>query len=480
MSMFRRILCAGLFCGLVFNVLCQPAPAPGVTSQAPAQRPAAPAGPATPNIILIVADDLGYGDLGSYGQTRIRTPNLDRLAAEGARFTQFYAGAAVCAPSRSALLTGQHTGRTRIRGSRADASLLPEDNTLAMALQGAGYFTGLVGQWGLGGGESPGAPWEKGFDEFAGYLCLTRAQQRYPAYLDRYDTAEGPRRVELALNFDGGRGQYAPDLLQRAAINFIRIHRPDRLNRFRPIFLLYTPSLPGANDEPDREPGNGTEATGARHPAAEDWPAPERARAARIARLDSYVGEILARLQQHRQDSNTLVLLTSDNGPRGDGGAAPGFFRSSGPLRGQKGELYEGGIRVPLIARWPGNIPAGHVSDEPWAMLDLLPTLAELARLPAPENVDGLSYLPTLLGGTQTNRHEFFYWELHESGFQQAARSGYWKAVRKQAGEPLELYHLGRDPGETENQAAAHPEVAARFEEFLRRARVESADWPVR
>jgi arylsulfatase A-like enzyme len=461
---------AGLLLTFAFTVSAQ-------IGGAPTNRPA---GPATPNIILIVADDLGYGDLGCYGQTRIRTPNLDRLAAEGTRFTRFYAGSTVCAPSRSALMTGQHTGHTRFRGNLGNVSLQPEDNTLGLMLKGAGYFTGVIGKWGLGDEGSPGQPGAKGFDEFAGYLNQTRAHQYYPTYLDRFDAEEGSRRVELPRNFDGQRGQYAPDLLQRAALNFIRIHRPDPFNRFRPIFLYYAPTIPHAHNALGRETGNGMEVPDPNPYANEDWPAPERNKAAMITRLDGYVGEILARLQQYRQDSNTVILFTSDNGPHSEGGVDAGFFRSSGPLRGQKRDLYEGGIRVPLIARWPGKIPAGRVSDEPWAMWDLLPTLAELAKLPSPGNVDGLSYLPTLLGQPQTNRHEFLYWEFHEGGFQQAACSGDWKAVRKKLGGPLELYHLGRDPGETQDVAAEHPEVVARFEAYFRRARTDSPHWPVK
>ncbi|MFN3407861.1 MAG: arylsulfatase [Limisphaerales bacterium] len=466
----RLVLLAGLLLPLAFSVSAQ-------TGVAPTNRPT---GPVTPNIILIVADDLGYGDLGCYGQTRIRTPNLDRLAAEGTRFTQFYAGSTVCAPSRSALMTGQHTGHTRFRGNRPNVSLQPEDNTLGLMLKGAGYFTGVIGKWALGDEGSPGQPGDKGFDEFAGYLNQRRAHQYYPTYLDRYDAEEGARRVELPRNFNGQRGQYAPDLLQRAALNFIRINRPDPFNRFRPIFLYYAPTIPHANNALGNETGNGMEVPDPNPYANEDWPAPERNKAAMITRLDGYVGEILARLQQYRQDSNTVILFTSDNGPHSEGGVNAGFFHSSGKLRGQKRDLYEGGIRVPLIARWPGKIPAGRVSDEPWAMWDLLPTLAELAKLPPPGNVDGLSYLPTLLGQPQTNRHEFFYWEFHEGDFQQAARSGDWKAVRKKPGGPLELYHLGRDPGETQDVAAEHPEVVARFEEYFRRARTASPHWPVK
>jgi len=445
----------------------------------PARPPANPGAPATPNIILIVADDLGYGDLGSYGQTRIKTPNLDRLAAEGTRFTSFYAGSTVCAPSRSTLITGQHTGHTRIRGNATGATLLPDDNSLALVLKGADYQNALIGKWGLGDEGSTGLPGDKGFDEFAGYLNQVRAHDYHARYVDRFDAAEGQRRVEIPQNFDDQRGLYLPDLFQKAALNFIRINRPDQFNKFRPVFVLYTPTLPHANNELGKATGNGMEVPDDQPYSTESWPQPERNKAAMITRLDKFVGEILARLQEYRQDSNTLILFTSDNGPHSEGGVDAQFHNSSGPLRGIKRDLYEGGIRVPMLARWPGKVPAGHVSDEPWAMWDLLPTLSELARIKPPQNIDGLSYLPTLLGQEQTNRHEFLYWEFHERGFQQAVRMGDWKAVRPQLGAPLELFQLSSDPGETNNVAAANPKVIARIEDYLKTARTDSPAWPV-
>jgi len=445
----------------------------------PARPPASPGAPATPNIILIVADDLGYGDLGSYGQTRIKTPNLDRLAAEGTRFTSFYAGSTVCAPSRSALVTGQHTGHTRIRGNTAGAALLPEDNSLALVLKGAGYRNALIGKWGLGDEGSTGLPGDKGFDEFVGYLNQTRAHDYYAPYADRYDAADGQRRLEFPQNSDGQHGLYFPDLFQKSALNFVRINRPDQFNKFRPFFVYYAPTLPHANNELGKATGNGMEVPNDQPYSAEAWPQPERNKAAMITRLDKFVGEILARLQEYGQDSNTLILFTSDNGPHSEGGVDAQFHNSSGPLRGIKRDLYEGGIRVPMLARWPGTVPAGRISDEPWALWDLLPTLSELARIKPPKNIDGLSYLPTLLGQTQTNRHEFLYWEFHERGFQQAVRMGDWKAVRPQLGAPLELFQLSTDPGETNNVAAANPKVIARLEDYLKTARTDSPTWPV-
>ena len=439
----------------------------------------APTAPKHPNIILILADDLGYGDLGCYGQQKIKTPNIDALAAAGTRFTSFYAGSTVCAPSRCSLMTGQHMGHATIRGNVPNASLAAGDVTFTQLLQGANYKNALVGKWGLGEEGSAGLPGDKGFVEFVGYLNQTRAHDYYPPYADRYDTNEGLRRLEFPQNFDGQRGRYFPDLFTTAAQNFIRINRPDRFNQYRPFFLFLSYTLPHANNELGRKTGNGMEVPDDAPYSEETWPTPEKNKAAMITRLDRYVGEILAKLTQYGQETNTLILFTSDNGPHEEGGVDPEFFQSSGPLRGIKRDLYEGGIRVPLIAVWPGKIPAGRESDEPWAFWDILPTLAEVAEVKVPRNIDGISYLPTLLGKTQTNRHEYFYWEFHERGFEQAVREGDWKAVRNAAKGPLELYNLKSDLGETKNVAADHPDITARLEERMKTARTESPLYPI-
>jgi arylsulfatase A-like enzyme len=441
-------------------------------------QPAAPLGQARPNILLILADDLGYGDLGCYGQKQIQTPNLDQLAAAGTRFTSFYAGCTVCAPSRCTLMTGRHTGHATIRGNLAGAALRAEDMTLPLLLQGT-YVTGLVGKWGLGNEGSTGLPGEKGFDVFVGYLDQARAHDYYAPYVDRFDAPEGLRRVEYPANENGAKGTYLPDIFQNAALNFIRIQRPTRYRPERVFFLAYTPTLPHANNELGRKTGNGMEVPDDKPYSDQPWPQPEKNKAAMITRLDKQVGEIMARLKLYHQESNTLVLFTSDNGPHSEGGVKADFLHSSGPLRGIKRDLYEGGIRVPLIAVWPGKIPAGRVCDEPWAFWDLFPTLAEVARKKAPADLDGLSYLPTLLGGTQANRHEYFYWEFHEGGFKQAVRAGDWKGVRLKADGPLELYNLASDLGETKNVAAEHADVVARLEEILKTARTDSPLYPV-
>jgi arylsulfatase A-like enzyme len=421
-----------------------------------------------PNILLILADDLGYGDLGCYGQKRIRTPNLDRLAAEGMRFTQCYAGSPVCAPSRAALLTGQHTGHTRIRGN-AEVPLAPEDVTVARVLHGTGYVTGAVGKWGLGLEGTTGHPNRQGFDEWFGYLDQTHAHNYYPAYLWRNE-----RQWPLHGNVGGSKHQYSPDLFTGVSLNFLRI------NRHRPFFLYLAYPTPHANNELAKETGNGMEVPDSAPYTRESWPAPEKNKAAMITRMDADVGRLLARLKEMKIDEQTLILFSSDNGPHKEGGVDPAFFESAGPWRGIKRDLTEGGLRVPLLVRWPGRIRAGTVSDQVFAFWDVLPTLAELAGAKVPEKLDGLSLAPTLLGRKQTNQHEFLYWEFHEQGFHQAARMGDWKAIRHGLDQALELYHLTTDPGEKENVSGKNPDLVARIEGYFKTARTESKDWPLK
>jgi arylsulfatase A-like enzyme len=433
--------------------------------------------PRRPNIILILADDLGYGDLGCYGQKEIQTPNLDKLAAEGTRFTAFYSGAALGAPSRAALLTGLHTGHGRIRGNGPAACLTSTDVTLASILKASGYRTGLIGKWGLGGRGTQGAPWLQGFFEFVGCLDEVRAQDYFAPSVDRYDGNsgyEGP--VAFPANEEDKRGVYLPDIYTTAAVNFISINKPDQFNRYRPFFLCVVYPLPAANT--DRQ-GNGMEVPNDEPYGSKPWPQPEKNKAAMITRLDADIGRILDKLRETGQETNTVILFTSDNGPHSEGGVQAKFLHSAGAFRGIKRDLYEGGIRVPLIARWPTAIPAGRVSSEPWASWDILPTIEGIASATATTNIDGISYLSELTGAAQTNRHEFFYWESHEDGFQQAVRMGDWKAVRPQAKLPLELYNLAKDPGESTNVAAANPQIVARIEKYLKTARTDSPAWPV-
>ncbi len=448
---------------------------------------AQPAGPGRrPNIIFILADDLGYGDLGCYGQAKIKTSNLDQLAAAGMRFTQFYAGSTVCAPSRCALMTGLHTGHALIRGN-AKVALRPEDLTVAEVLKRSGYRTCLVGKWGLGDEGTTGVPQKKGFDQFLGYLDQTHAHDYYTDYLWRHDPPTDAKqgydgRVIFPENQGGKKGLYADDLFTTAALSFIRINKPERLNHYRPFFLYLAYTIPHANNEEGRRTGNGMEVPSDAPYSDQGWPPPEKNKAAMITRMDADVGRLMEELKKLKIEDNTVVFFSSDNGPHKEGGVDPKFFHSSGPLRGLKRDLYEGGIRVPLIARWPRKIKAGAVSDQPWAFWDFLPAAAEIAetKLSEREKLDGLSLLPTLLGQPQTNRHEFFYWEFHERGFQQAVRMGDWKAVRPAVGAPLELYNLQVDPGEKDNVAAKSPQVVARIEDYLKTARTESEHWPIK
>jgi arylsulfatase A-like enzyme len=444
-------------------------------TNAPAPAPTAP----RPNIIFILADDLGYGDVGCYGQTRIKTPSLDRMAAEGIRFTQAYAGSTVCAPSRCALMTGLHTGHAYVRGN-AKTPLRNSDVTVAKLLQEAGYKTGLIGKWGLGDLGTSGAPANQGFADFAGFTDQTHAHNYYPDHIFRTDSRSGfNNRQELPENYGEKRGIYAPDLFTKGALSFLRIEQPTQFNSYRPFFLFLSYTIPHANNEETRVSGNGMQVPTDAPYSSEPWPQPEKNKAAMITRMDRDIGQIFEKLKELKMDNNTLVFFTSDNGPHREGGNDPKFFQSSGPLRGIKRDLYEGGIRVPMIVRWPDVIKPGQVSDLPWAFWDFLPTAAELAGVKVPEKLDGISIVPTLMGRPQTNRHEVLYWEFHEKGFSQAVRMGDWKAVRN-AGKPTELYQLSTDLGETNNVAGAQADVVKRAEAYFKSQRVDSEQFPVK
>ncbi|HEY5911065.1 MAG TPA: arylsulfatase [Verrucomicrobiae bacterium] len=449
------------------------------TSAPPSPAARAPA-PRRPNIIFILADDLGYGDLGCYGQSKIKTPNLDRLAAEGMRFTDFYAGSTVCAPSRCALMTGQHTGHCWIRGN-ANAALREQDVTVAGWLKEFGYHTGLIGKWGLGNEHTSGVPQNKGFNEFAGYLDQTHAHNYYTDFLWRYDPRTGfDDKMIFPENQGLPKKLYIPDLFATAALNFVKINQPTYLNQHRPFFLYLAGTIPHANNEEGSRTGNGMQVPSDAPYSDEPWPQTEKNKAAMITRLDADVGRLLDKLHELKLDEETVVFFSSDNGPHKEGGVNPGFFQSSGPFRGIKRDLYEGGIRVPLIVRWPGKVKPGTVSNGVFAFWDFLPTAADIAGEKAPPGIDGISFLPTLLGRSQTNQHPALYWEFHERGFQQAARMGDWKGVRSQADGPLELYDLKTDPGEKTNVAEQNQPVVAKMEDYLRTARTESELWPKR
>ena len=434
--------------------------------------PALAASAAKPNIVLILADDLGYGDVGCYGQQQIATPRIDRLASQGMRFTQAYAGSTVCAPSRCCLMTGMHTGHARVRGN-ALVPLEAADVTVAKLLQSAGYRTGIVGKWGLGEPDTSGLPTRQGFDTWFGYLNQKHAHDYFPEYLWR-----GTKREELAGNRNGAKGDYTPDLMQREAIGFLQEQQAGK-----PFFLYLALTLPHANNELGSQTGNGMEIPDAGIYRDMTWPAPQRNHAAMISKLDSIVGAVLDELETRGLADSTLVLFSSDNGPHKEGGADPAFFRSSGPLKGYKRDLYEGGIRVPFIARWPQHVAANTVTDQVTAFWDFLPTAAELAGVASPQNIDGVSIVPTLIGekaaGHPQAQHKFLYWEFHERGTLQGVRSGDWKGIRK-GKKPLELYNLREDVGEMHNLAGDHPDVVAKLNGYLDGARSESEHWPIK
>lgn len=488
-------LIAGVF-SLFLNLNAQPAPvpvpvpaiqpqtAPQKPKLIPPPKPGEKRGPDTPNIILIVADDLGWGDLGSYGQQLIKTPYLDQLAAEGMRFTQFYAGAPLGNASRCALLTGKHTGHTYIRGNRP-ASLRTIDTVIPMYLQGnAQYETIALGKWNLGSKGSPGEPFKKGFRHWLGFVDQAHANNHYPTYVWRYEPGiRGVNSwngdVQIQANARGQRNAYSTDLLTKAALNAIRIYKPDWYKHYRPFFLYLSYTAPHANNQLAQKTGNGMEVPTDFPYSGEKWPRPERNKAAMITRLDTAIGQIMAKLKEYNLDEDTLILFTSDNGPHQEGGNNPAFFRSSGPFKGIKGHLYEGGLRVPMIARWTGKIKPNTVSDEPFAHWDVLPTLLSAARVSKPREIDGVSFMPTLIGQEQFKKHDYLYWEMHEYGSQQAARKGDWKVIRPAPGKALELYNLKRDPSETQNVASLNPKVIEEFENFLRTARTRSVLWPI-
>lgn len=429
---------------------------------------------ATPNIIFILADDLGYGDLGAYGQQLIATPHLDQLAADGIRFTNGYAGSTVCAPSRAALITGRDMGHARIRGNAA-VPLAPEDPTVAKLLKAKGYHTALIGKWGLGEEGSTGIPTLQGFDEFYGYLNQGHAHDYYPEFLWRNTVKEPLPGNRTSAKHKGVCEEcttYAADRFNEETITFL-----ERAKGGPPFFLYLAHTIPHANNERKGAKGNGMEVPDLGPYADKPWGEPEKGKAAMISRLDSYVGALRAKLDELGLAKDTLVFFSSDNGPHKEGGGDPEFFDSNGGLRGYKRDLYEGGIRVPFIAAWPGTIAPG-TSDAPVTLWDLLPTLAELVSAEAPPT-EGKSFLAVLRGQPAAERGPL-YWEFHEGGFKRAIRLGPWKGVKIRPELPLELYDLATDPAEATNLASAHPEVVQQIEELLKAARTPNEHWPGR
>ena len=442
-----------------------------------------------PNIIYILADDLGYGDLGSYGQSVFETPNLDRLAAQGMLFTQHYSGSTVCAPSRSALLTGLHTGHTFIRGNK---EVRPEGQhpipdsvfTIAEKLKSVGYVTGGFGKWGLGHPGSAGVPEKQGFDRFFGYNCQRIAHHYYP-----YHLWDNDQKVVLSENEGNQKGVYGPTRIHEEALKFLTAHKDTS-------FFMYYPSLiphaelfaPEENMEhfrgqfnPEKNYEGTDEGEKFRNGPYGSQPESHAAFAAMIEVLDQQVGDILDLVDQLGIAENTIIFFTSDNGPHLEGGADPDFFNSNGPLQGYKRDLYEGGIRVPLIVQWKGHIEPGTFSEHPSAFWDFFPTACDIAKVEAPRNLDGISYLPTLLGQGQP-QHDYLYWEFHEKGGRIAVRKGPWKAVKydvfKDPNRPMELYNLLQDIGETRNVAAQHPNIVTDMAAIIKEAHVPSESFP--
>ena len=458
----------------------------------------APTGPeegaGPPNIVWILADDLGWGDLGSYGQQQIQTPHLDRMAAEGMRFTDAYAGFTVCAPSRSVLMTGQHTGHTTVRRN-GHPGLRDEDVTVAEFLKASGYATALVGKWGLGMEDSPGAPWRQGFDHFYGYLSQGHAHNFYPEFLMRGPEREALRNVVVRSQRYGGmsgvaveRVDYSHDLLLRDAIQWLTA------NARGPFFLYLALTIPHANNEAGGADGGGDpgisgisedlgdhrERIGMEVPDAgpyqdRTWPGPQKGTAAMITRMDRGIGQIFAVLEELEVDDRTLVFFSSDNGPHAEGGNDPFFFDSNGPFQGYKRSLHDGGIRVPAIARWPGRVEAGAVSDLPWYFADFLPTVAEIVGFPAPPGVDGVSIAPDLLGTGRVGRDRVLYWG-GTPGRAEAVRWDHWKAVREGPEEPIELFDLRSDLGEEADVAKDHPRVVGEIRSYLATAVTEAPE----
>lgn len=422
------------------------------------------AAPAPPNIVLIVADDLGYGDLGCYGQTRIATPNLDRLAAEGMRFTDAYAGSSVCAPSRCCLMTGLHTGHAHIRGNHGRegerVSLRPTDHTFVEALRKAGYRTAGCGKWGIGEAGTSGTPNDKGFDDWFGFLNQDHALDYYPTHLWRNRSEWFPPG-----NQGVKRNQSAQALFTKYALDVLR--KPGS----RPFFLYAAYATPHASSEVGRDTGDGFPISNYGEYAAKDWPRPEKGYAALVSELDRDIGKIVAEVDRQGLRERTLVLFTSDNGPARDGGHDPVFFGSSGGLRGRKGDLYEGGIRVPLIARLPETVAAGTTSAQPVAFWDFFLTLAELGGAAVTHGLDGVSFVPQLKGAAPRDRAPL-YWEMPGKRAQQAVRFGRWKAVS--VGGAVELFDLLEDRAESRDRSASHPAEAARARDLLATLRTPS------
>ena len=420
-----------------------------------------------PNIIFIMADDMGYGDAGCFGGTQIQTSNIDQISAEGIRFTDCYAGSTVCAPSRSVLMTGLHAGHTRVRGNTGKGGVVglggrpgriplrDEDITVAEVLKTAGYTTGMTGKWGLGEPNTNGIPNKQGFDQWFGFLNQRQAHNHYPDFIWLNKS-----KFPLVGNENSGQQIYSHDLFTGFALNFIRE------NKDKPFFLYVPYCVPHSQFE--------TPDLGAY--AEKPWSDQEKTYAAMITRMDNHIGQILKTLVELEIDKNTIVFFCSDNGAAN---RYEGTLDSSGQLRGRKRDMFEGGLRTPMVVRWPGKIAPGSVSETAWTFADFLATAAELGSATAP-STDGVSIVPTLLGQSQDLSHRFLYWEFFEKGFQQAVRWKNWKAIRLKPEQPIQLFDLTTDLGETTDVASKNSEVVSKIENFLKTARTDSEEFPIK
>jgi arylsulfatase A-like enzyme len=440
-----------------------------------------------PNIILVLADDLGYADKGCYGQQKTETPNIDKLAKEGLKFTQFYSGTSVCAPSRVSLMTGLHTGHIPVRGNKAvkpegQAPLPDSVITIANLLKQNGYTTAAFGKWGMGYITSTGAPDKKGFDTFYGYNCQSLAHNYYPDHLWNND-----QRIDFPENLKA-QFVYSADIIHQQAMQFLTSKKKE------PFFAYLSYTLPHGdvaaphdsiyqyyvnkfNEEPLKD-----NLTGNNIKSKSFEPYPHAAFAAMVSRLDKYVADIMTTLSANGTLENTLIIFTSDNGPHRENGGDPDFFDNNGIYRGIKCSLYEGGIRVPFIAYWKGKIKPG-TTEQPAALWDLFPTFQQLSGMPVSKNIDGLSLLPVFLNQPVKQQHEYFYWEFHENKGRQALLWGKWKAVRLNVNQddnsPLELYDLSVDPSEQKNIASQNPTVVKTIEQLMKQAHSPNKDWPL-
>lgn len=449
-----------------------------------------------PNIIFILTDDLGYGDLGCYGQQTIKTPHIDQLASEGIRFTQFYSGSSVCAPSRASLMTGRDGGHCRVRGNYetgpfgfgGELELRPSDITIAEVLKKKGYRTAMIGKWGLGMNGTTGEPNKKGFDYYYGFLNQAHAHYQFPDYLFR----DGKKEV-IEENSNGKRNRFSNDIFTNDALKYLNG------NHKNPFFLFLSYITPHAEmlvpqdtiwnrysgqfkETPfveGTQGGNGVDPFGVYH----SQPYPETAFASMITHIDNDVNKILQALTKLGIEKNTLVIFSSDNGPHAEGGHSAYYFDSNGKYRGIKRDLYEGGIRVPFIIRWPEKITPGQVTNQPAAFWDVLPTLADVALTDISDiTLEGYSILPTMLGNTKAQKqHDYFYWEFHENKYSnQAVIKGSWKGIRHDPDGPTELYNLEKDPTENMNVCFEYPVIVKEIEQIFDTARIDNPFFPIK